>query len=229
MSSLPPKYLLITTLVALFSLRLVAGDGFPLWDNANLLQQDLKRATLVNNLPNITEADHYIGVQYSSSLFHSNSGESHLLPGARVSVYPNPGYNVWAQFAQWPGSEPNFAVGTGIQVELASENPTRRQAMGISWNEIYGDGYIQRDISVHGLYGFASEKLNLGLMAIIDLQHLVIDNDRGVPDYNGTILLAVPYISWLWKEQLRISMMMPYNSTGPAVVLSGEFLLGKRE
>ncbi len=110
-----------------------------------------------------------------------------------------------------------------------SENVHRRQAIGISWNSIFDDGYIQRDISIHGLYGYASKKLNLGIMALIDLHHLVIENDNGIPDYDETILLGVPYISWLILEELRVSLMIPYNSTGPGIVLGSELLIGKRK
>ena len=213
----------------LFSLHLSAGDGFPLWDNANLFKQDLKRATLVTNLPNMTEADHFFSVQLSGSQIYTNSGSSQRIPGARLSIFPNPGYNLWVQFARWPGSNPNFSVGTGLQVEFEGEDLKRRQAIGISWNSIFDDGYMQRDISIHGLYGYAAGKLNLGIIALIDMHHLVVENDHEIPDYDEMIMLGIPYIGWLISEQVRVSIMVPYNSTGPGIVLGSELLIGKRK
>ncbi|NQV42186.1 MAG: hypothetical protein HQ506_07530 [Candidatus Marinimicrobia bacterium] len=189
----------------------------------------MKRATLVTNLPNITDSDHFIGVQLSGSQIPSNSGSAQRMPAARFSMYPNPGYNLWVQFARWPGSNPNFSIGTGLQVEFEGEDPQRRQAIGISWNSIFDDGYTQRDVSVHGLYAYASEKLNLGVIAIIDMHHLVIEDGTGIPDYDESIYLAVPYLSWLAKESIRVSVMVPFNSSGPGVVLGSELLIGKRK
>jgi len=229
MSFSASKYLILFPLIVLFSLPLSAGDDFPVWDDASLFKQDLKHAALVANLPNITEADYFIGVQLSGSQIHTNSGSNQHMPGARLSLYPNPGYSLWVQFARWPGSNPNFSVGTGLQVEFKAEDIKRRQAIGISWNSIFDDGYVQRDISVHGLYGYASNKLNLGIMAVIDMHHLVVENGNGIPDYDETILMGVPYISWLLTEQLRVSLMVPYNSTGPGLVLGSELLIGKRQ
>ena len=223
------KHLIFISLIVLLSSQLSAGDGFPVWDNANLFKQDLKRATLVTNLPNITGSDHFIGVRFTGSHIVSNSGSSQRMPAARLSMYPNPGYNLWVQFGRWPGSNPNFSVGTGLQVEFKGEDLQRRQAIGISWNSIFDDGYMQRDISIHGLYAYASKKLNLGVIAIIDLHHLIVEDGNGIPDYDETILLAVPYISWLVKETFRVSVMVPYNSTGPGIALGSELLIGKRK
>jgi hypothetical protein len=223
------KYLLYIPIIALLNISLRAGDDFPVWDNVNLFQQDLKRSTLVTNTPNITGADHFIGVQISGSQIYTNSSSFHRMPGVRLSLYPNPGYNLWVQFARWPGSNPNFSVGTGIQVEFKGDDLRRRQAIGISWNSIFNDGYVQRDVSIHGLYGYAFKKLNLGFMALIDLHHLVVEDDSGFPDYDETILLGVPYISWLVKENVRMSLMVPYNSSGPGIVFGSEILIGKRK
>ncbi|NQT61575.1 MAG: hypothetical protein HQ556_01330 [Candidatus Marinimicrobia bacterium] len=223
------KHLIFITLILSFSSHLCAGDGFPAWDRTNLFKQDLRRATLVTNMPNITESDHFIGVQFTGSQIFSNSGSYQRMPAARLSMYPNPGYNLWVQFARWPGSNPNFSVGTGLQVEFKGEDLQRRQAIGISWNSIFDDGYIQRDISLHGLYAYDFKKLNLGVITIIDLHHLVVEDGNGIPDYDETILLAVPYISWLIKETFRVSVMVPYNSTGPGLVLGSELLIGKRK
>ncbi|MCF7825558.1 MAG: hypothetical protein K9M55_01580 [Candidatus Marinimicrobia bacterium] len=229
MSILFTKYLYYIPVLALLSLRLSAGDNFPVWDHADLFKQDLKSASLVTNLPNITDADHFIGLQLSASQIYSNSGSYQSMPGVRLSLYPNPGYNLWVQFAPWPGSQPNFSVGIGLQVEFTGTDLQRRKAIGVSWNSIFNDGYIQRDISIHGLYGLTYRKLNYGIMAVIDLQHLVVEDGKGVPDYDETILIAVPYINKLVSKVWRVSLMVPYNSTGPGIVLGSEFLIGKRK
>ncbi len=223
------KHLIFLISILVFSSSLHAGSGFPTWDYANLFKQDLRRATLVTNLPNLTESDHFIGVQLSGSQIFSNSGTYQRMPAARLSMYPNPGYNLWVQFARWPGSDPNFSVGTGLQVEFKGEDIQRRQAIGISWNSIYDEGYTQRDISIHGLYAYNIKRFNLGLIAMIDLHHLVVEDGNGIPDYDETIYIAIPYISWLFTETLRVSIMMPYNSTGPGLVLGSEWLIGKRK
>jgi len=229
MSILSTKYLYYIPVLALLSLRLSAGDNFPVWDHAGLFKQDLKRASLVTNLPNITDADHFIGLQASASQIYSNSGTYQRMPGVRLSLYPNPGYNLWAQFAPWPGSQPNFSVGIGLQVEFTGEDLQRRKAMGVSWNSIFDDGYVQRDVAIHGLYGLTSGKLNYGLIAVIDFQHLVVEDGHGVPDYDETILIAVPYIDTLVNKVWRVSFMVPYNSTGPGIVIGSELLIGKRK
>ena len=229
MSSSAFKNLLLFTLCVSISSHVVAGDGFPAWGGANLFKQDLEASTLVTNLPNITDSDHFIGVQLMGSQFYSNSGSAQRMPAARFTVYPNPGYNVWVQFARWPGSNPNFSVGTGLQVEFKSEDPQQRQAVGISWNSIFDDGYIQRDISIHGLYAHAWKKLNVGIIGMVDLHHLVVEDGNGIPDYDKTIYLVVPYIDWLVKETFRVSLMVPYNSTGPGIVVGSELLIGKRK
>jgi len=223
------KHLILISLLISFSQHLSGGDGFPIWDNANLFKQDLKRASLLTNLPNLTETDHFLGVQISGGQIHTNSGSSQQMPAGRLSIYPNPDYNVWVQFARWPGSNPNFSVGTGLQVEFKGENLQRRQAVGIAWNTIFDDGYTQRDITIHGLYGFTWDKLNLGLIAIIDLHHLVVEDGNGIPDYDETILVGVPYISWLIKNAFKVSIKVPYNSTGPGIVVGSELLIGKRK
>ncbi len=194
-----------------------------------MFKQDLKRATLVTNLPNITDSDHFIGVQLSGSQILTNSGSTQRMPAARFSMYPNPGYNLWVQIGRWPGSNPNFSVGTGLQVEFKGEDPHRRQAVGVSWNSIFDVGYIQRDIAIHGLYAYASQKINLGVIGIVDMHHLVVEDGNGIPDYDETILLVVPYIGWLVKETFRVSVMVPYNSTGPGIILGSELLIGKRK
>jgi len=210
------------------SISLIAGDNFPSWEHAGLFKQDLRRSTLVTNLPNILEADHFFGLQLSGSQIYSNSGTYQRMPGVRLSIYPNPGYNIWMQFARWPGSDPNFSVGTGLQVEFSGSDLDRRKAIGISWNSIFDEGYVQRDITAHGLYSMVTNSLNFGLMVLIDMHHLIVENGNGIPDYDRTILLGSPYISWLATPELRLSLLIPYNSTGPGVVINGEYMIGKR-
>lgn len=213
--------------ISLFS-QVLNGDNFPVRDNESLFRQDLRRASLLNIVPNLTETGQYLGVQVSSSHILTNSGEQQLIPGVRASIYPNPGYNIWAQFQDWPGETPNFSVGTGIQIELPGENQTRRQAIGLAWNKVYTSDYSQRDISFHGLYAYSNGKLNLGVIALIDFHHILVDDGVGFQDYDDTIYLGTPYISWNIIEQARFSLSIPYNVTGPGLVIGFELLLGNR-
>ena len=225
--SLTKLILTIVMSISLFS-QLLADDNFPVLNNETDFCQDLKRASLVNTVPNLTETGQYLGVQLSSSHIYSNSGRQQVVPGIRLSIYPNPGYNLWAQFGNWPGETPAFSVGTGIQIEMSPENQDRREAIGLAWNEVYTSDYRQRDISVHGLYGYSNGQLNLGIIALIDLHHILVADEIGYSDYDETIYLAIPYISWMFWQQLRFSLSMPYNSTGPGLALGLEFLVGDR-
>ncbi len=226
--SLPRLILLTILTISLYPQELAADNTFPIQDNENLFRQDLRRASLLNIVPNLTETGQYLGVQLSSSHIYSNSSGQQYVPGVRLSIYPNPGYNVWAQFGKWPGVTPTFSVGTGIQVEIPAAEQSRRQAIGLAWNEVYASDYSQRDISVHGLYGYSSGRLNFGIIAIIDLHHILVDDVTGFLDYDESIYLAVPYISWIFREQARFSLSIPYNVTGPGLTLGVEFLLAGR-
>jgi hypothetical protein len=229
MSLSPIKHPIFITLSILIHSQLVAGEGFPAWGSSNGFKDDLRRASLVANLPNITESDHFIGLQLTGSQIYSTTSSTQNIPAARFSIYPNPSYNLWVQFGRWPGSNPSFSVGTGIQTEFDGEDPQRRQAVGVSWNSIFNDGYMQRDISVHGLYAYTFAKLSLGIIALLDMHHLIVEDGNGIPDYDETIYAAVPYMGFMLKETFRLSVMLPYNSSGPGLVLGAELLIRKRQ
>jgi len=229
MSLSPNKYLIFTTIFILLVVGLNAGGGFPAWDHSQVFKQDLRRSTLATNLPNVTEADHFLGAELSGARIYSNSGSYQYIPAGRVSLYPNPDYNLWVQFARWPGSDPNYAVGTGVQVAFKGEATTRRQAIGISWHSIFAQAYMQRDISVHGLYGTTWGGFNLGLIAMYDIHHILVEDGNGIPDYDESIFIAVPYISRVIGESFRFTLKLPYNSTGFGLALGGEFLIRKRQ
>lgn len=229
MSLSPSKHLVLITAFTLMGVGLNAGDGFPAWDNPNVFKQDLIRATLATNLPNVTEADHFLGAELSGAQIYSNSGSYQYIPAGRLSIYPNPDYNLWVQFARWPGSDPNYAVGTGVQVAFKGEADTRRQAIGISWHSIFAETFMQRDVSVHGLYGTTWKGMNMGLIAMVDIHHILVEDGNGIPDYDKTILIAVPYISRVMGDAFRITLKLPYNSTGFGIALGGELLIRKRQ
>lgn len=229
MSTLSSKHLIFTFSIVLLSGSLRAGDGFPAWDNPNLFKQDLRRATLATNLPNITEADHFLGAELSGAQIYSNAGDYQHIPAGRLSIYPNPDYNLWVQFARWPGSAPNFSVGTGIQVAFQGDDLSRRQAIGVSWNTIFDEGYVQRDIALHGLYGTKWKKMDIGIVAMYDIHHVLVENGNGIPDYDASIFLAMPFIARVIGDSFRLIMKIPYNTTGPGLVLRGEILIRKRK
>ncbi len=190
-----------------------------------VLQKDLRSAALIANLPNRTGGDYYLGVSVATS----GMSNATLIPGIRMSIYPNSGYSLWTQFAKWPDVNPNFSVGTGIQVEFPAGNSAIRQAIGLSWNKIYGDAYSQRDISAHGLYGWDKGTLGYGLMASLDMHHVLIDNKSGFVDYDETFIQTIPYITWMVTEQTKLSLAIPLDVEGAALDMSCEILFGKRK
>ncbi len=208
---------------------ILAGTDFPEWQDRSRFQADLRAAARVTNIPNHGGGDHFLGLSLSLALFPSGSGENIMVPAARVSLYPNPGYNLWVQFAQWPGDRPAFSVATGIQIEFPAEQRAIRQGLGLSWSEIIGNAYIQRDISAHALYGRSGKSLHYGLMLTLDLQHVIVEDGHGIPDYDETIFQALPYISWMLFETSKVSLSIPMDKDGFALDLSYEWLFGKRE
>ncbi len=223
-----PKSLVFIIILMFAVIPSRSEHEFPAWDTFSDFKNDIARASLISNLPNLTEAGHYIGVQTSSSLFKSNSGQTQVVPSARMSVYPNPGYSLWAQLSQWPGAYPNFGVGVGLQVEFQADNPDKRQAIGVSWNEIHALGYAQRDVSVHGLYGHSFSKVNLGLIAIIDMHRVLVDKGIGFSSFDRTIYTAVPFVSYNFTKQFRTSTSFTTNSAGVGVSISVELFMGPR-
>jgi len=210
------------------SMFIYAQDDFPDWGSRASFKQDLKRSSLLVNLPNLTDSDHFLGVQMSGGVISTSSGGLQLLPAARLSLFPNPDYNLWVQFGSWSGNETNFSVGTGIQIEFNGENARRRQAIGLSWNSAYAEDYSQRDIAVHGLLGYHWNGFNLGLIALYDFHHLIVTDGLGIPDYDESIWMGVPYITWMLNESFKTFVNIPINSTGPGIAVGCELLIRKR-
>ncbi len=229
MSKFTPKSILILLIVLPTINILNAKSDYPNWHDTSTFQTGLRSAALISNLPNAGGEDHYLGLSTSINLIPNGSDGAYYTPAARFSIYPNPGYNLWAQFAHWPADNPSFSVGTGIQVEFPGENQETMQGIGISWNTIYGDAYNQRDISVHALYGFSRGSLDFGLIAMLDMHHILIENSRGIPDYDETLLQAVPYISWMLLDQAKLSFSLPLDVEGPALSIAYEYLIDRRK
>ncbi len=223
------KLLISTVAFLMFASNLVADDSFPNWTSEDLFRADLRTSALIANLPNMTEESHYLGISSKLSRIQRTSDFTYYIPTVRMSVYPNPGYNLWAQFSKWPGEQANFSVGTGIQVEFPGENDQRRKAIGASWNEIYAEDYTQRDISVHGLFGLKHNNLSYGLMAIIDLHHVLVDDSRGIADYDKTGTQLVPYANWMFRDQVKVSVAIPLDASNAALTVGLEYHLGMRE
>ena len=213
----------------LLAIGIYANESFPNWESAETFKQDLRASALVANLPNMTEESHYLGISSSLNRVSSNLDETYMIPSARISIYPNPGYNIWTQFSKWPGDRPRFSVGTGVQVEFPSENPIQRRAIGLSWNEVSTEDYLQRDISIHGLFSWSKNTLNYGCMAIIDLHHVLIEDQFGIPDYDKTLYQVVPYVNWMVKEQLKLTMALPIDAAGGTLSIGAEYHIGKRK
>lgn len=205
-----------------------AQSTFPNWDTASTFSKSLRSAALISSLPNTAGEDYYLGLRTSTDMILTDSDGPYLSPNARLSIYPNPGYNLWAQFGYWPSDRPAFSVGTGIHVELPSENQKINQGIGMSWNTVYGEDYSQRDISAHVLYGYSLGSFDFGLSAILDVHHILVEDSRGIPDYDETILQAVPYISWMLFDQSKLSLSLPLDAKGAALSFAYEYLLEKR-
>ncbi len=211
-----------------FAVSAYASD-FPQWMDQSTFSSDLRAAARISNLPNPGGGEHYLGLTSSLAMVSAESGENIVIPGVRIAIYPNPGYNLWTRFARWPGSEPVFSVGTGIQVEFPGEQQAVRQAIGLTWNKVFGNGYTQRDISAHALYGRSNRSFDYGLIAILDLHHIIVEGNHEIADYNETIFKAVPYISWMVMSQSKLTLNLPLDSQGLALELSFEWVLGPRD
>ncbi len=206
-----------------------AQNSFPAWQDATSFLTDLRGAALISNLPNTTSEDYYIGLSTASAGFRAVSGNQQFIPSARVSIYPSPGYNLWAQFSKWPGEDPAFSVGTGVQVEFQAENIHIRQAIGLTWNELHGDQFIQRDISPHALYGWAGQSFQYGCMAIINMQHVLTESGSGISNYDESFVQVVPYINWMFTDRIKVSIRAPLDKESMAWDMSCEWFWGKRD
>ncbi|MCF7824262.1 MAG: hypothetical protein K9N35_08835 [Candidatus Marinimicrobia bacterium] len=186
-------------------------------------------SSFIANLPNKQGSDYYIGIQASASSFSSASPEQIIIPGFRLSIYPNPEYNLWAQMGKWPGSQPEFSVGTGIQVSFPGENTQYGQTLGATWNKIFGTDYSQRDISIHGIYTRYSSPWDFGLMAIYTMHHVLVENAANFQDFDRTQLFLVPYFSWTFGDVMRLTASVPFNTQGAALSADIEWFVGQRE
>lgn len=211
------------------SMTLYAQPGFPDWESSQTFKKDLKRSSLLVNLPNLTDADHFVGLQMSGAGVSSSNGDLQIMPAARLSVFPNPDYNLWAQFGSWTGNETNFSVGTGIQVEFNGDSAKRRQAIGLAWNSVFAENYSQRDITVHGLIGYHWNGFDLGLIALYDIHHLIITDGLGISDYDESIWMGIPYIIWMLNDNLKTFAKIPINPTGAGIAIGCELLIRKRQ
>lgn len=229
MSSPITKFASFLLLVQLITTQLYAGNNFPNSIDYESFKIDLRKSALISNLPNNRGTDYYVGVSGLIGMINSHSGDYQTIPGLRVSIYPNPGYNLWAQFAQWSGDRPNFSVGTGVQVAFQGENLRNGQSLGTSWNKIYGSGYSQRDISIHGIYTRFSDPLDFGLMVIYNTLHVLVDNITGFQSYDETQMMIVPYISWILTAPMKVSLQAPMGKSGIALTVDMEWLIGKRD
>lgn len=208
---------------------LFAEDPFPDFGSVASFQSDLKSAALISNIPSLSGADHFLGLRSTLSILGGGADINSIIPGARLSIYPNPGYNIWAQVAKWNATIPSFSVGTGIQIQFPADNPNVNRAIGLGWNKVYGGSYIQRDISVHALYGRAHKTFDFGFIAVLDMHHVLIDDDKGIADYDKSINQIIPYVSWMVMDLTRISLSVPFDSKGTAIDFNCEFRFGKRE
>jgi len=220
------SFILFTQLIPF---QLVSGGNFPATTDLASFKADLYQSALISNIPNTPGSDSYTGVNAAFSGFRSVTGDYYFIPAVRLSVYPNPGYNLWAQFAAWPEGQAGFSVGTGIQVTFQGENLRNGQALGISWNTIYGNGYSQRDISVHGLLTRFAGPAAFGVMAVYNMHHVLVTDINGFRSYDETIVVMIPYISWTVSEVIRVSLNSPLGTKGAAFSAAIEWLIGKRE
>jgi len=222
MSSLHKQ--LILFILALVPLGVFAGpNDYPGWEDSEVFKQDLQRGALVANLPTIFDADHFLGVQAGAAFLPQ------VIPSGRFSIFPNPEYNLWVQFARWPGDGANFAVGTGFQTAFRGEDPDLKKGVGLSWNTIFNEGYQQRDITIHGILGTTWQGFQLGAVLLLDMHHVLVDNNRGISDYDTNLLMAVPFLQRELGPTMRVTLQLPVSSAGASLQLSAEMLVGKRK
>ena len=223
------KPFIFQTLLLLLASFIWGGDNFPDWGDELNFRSDLRKSALITNLPNPTGEDYFIGFRAAVGGFYSESSETQTMPGARISIYPSPGYNIWTQFSKWSGEQPAFSVGTGVQVEFPAEDIRTRQAIGLTWNEVYGTQYTQRDISVHALLGRSGKSLGYGVIAVFNMQHTLVESGHDVTNFDESFIQGVPYINWMFGKTTRVSLKLPVDVEGVALDVSFEWLWGKRE
>ena len=151
-----------------------------------------------------------------------------LLPSARLAIYPNPDYSLWLHMAVEPTTLPQFSVGTGIQIQLPVENRNRREAVGLAWNQVSAADYLQRDITLHGLYGYTGPRLDAGFILLMDLHHVLVENESGMADYDATNWQAASYISWMLQKTLRSGLVLALDQSGAGLTITFEYFMAKR-
>ncbi|NQV16346.1 hypothetical protein HQ531_12870 [bacterium] len=208
---------------------LFAGESFPDFETQASLISDLKTAALIANLPPVNGADHYLGFRAALGILNTTSNGSYAVPGVRMSIYPNPGYNMWFQIAKWSDDSPGFSVGTGLQMQFPGDNLNTNRAIGLGWNKVYGNAYTQRDIKVHALYSRSYKTVDVGAMALMDLHHILIDDEQAIPDYNKSINQIVPFVSWMVMDLTKCSLSLPFDSKTLAIDFNCEIRFGKRD
>ncbi|MCF7808613.1 MAG: hypothetical protein K9M49_06990 [Candidatus Marinimicrobia bacterium] len=216
-------------ILLLICAQMIMASDFPVINDQDSFESDLHSAALINQLPNLKGGDHYLGLKISTLAINSPNGQFVPVPEVRLSIYPNPGYNMWANFAKWPGDSPTFSYGTGVQVAFYGENVQSEQAIGFTWSMITGEWYQQRDIKIHGMFSRVLDKWEYGLIALLDLHHVIAEKNLGVNSYDGTIMQIAPYIKLMNWDAYNLSLMVPLSKDGGAISLSLEHFLGKRD
>lgn len=205
-----------------------ARAEFPSYADQSTFTSDLKRAALLSNLPNLKGSNHYLGLKLSGASTIFSDGLL-AIPDVRLSIYPNPGYNIWTQFSTWPGDTPSFSVGTGAQVVFFNEDGRSEQAIGFSWNTIFGESHRQRDINLHAMYARLAASWEYGMLLILDMHHVILEENIGLNSYDGNMIHFAPYIKLMKNETRHMSLIIPFSAHGMAARLSIEWLLGRRE
>lgn len=205
------------------------AQSFPDFHDAVSFRSDQRTLALVGNLPNINARDAYIGLKTSANLLPAASGDLHLVNDVRVSVYPNPGYDLWLQLSSWSNSSPSFMVATGVQYEYPGTDTRLRKVIGLGWSESYGAIQVVRDVRIFGVLGYSSKNWEYGVSAAMIMQHGVIENGWGIPDYDETFYTLVPYIGMMIAKAHTFQVMLPLASSDLALSLAYEFQFGRRQ
>jgi hypothetical protein len=222
------KFLVPLVIPVLLTLDLRA-DNFPDTISPTVFKAEVRALSRHNNLPNFDAEDDFLGLRWSSSVIADQNQDRHLVQGIRAILYPNTGYNVWVQLSEWPGDTPHFAVSTGLQYEFPGKNPRFRRAIGLGWSEGYGSIHTQRDIQAYAFLGRSSKRFELGITGALTMQHVLVEDGNGIPDYDETFLRLMPYIGAMIFGNHFVQLVLPYDNKGAVLNLSYEIQLGARE
>ena len=119
-------------------------------------------------------------------------------------------------------------MGTGIQSVFQNDKSKYEQAVGLSWNSIFGHAYVQRDISAHVLYAHHSETLEYGTMAVLDMHHVLMEKGLNISSYDETFGYIIPYINLIFYDNVRVYAALPLGRAGASAQLGMEWLIGRR-